>query len=161
MFGKSEYYEGDSKAHRGVFGGKRYAHPGGHVERPASVTIIAVAFILIGVLTIAVSLGSIYLFSLFSSAGEIESLSGGDSSFVLLPSGFIWLVMGVSLVFGVLELLTGFFLLHGSHLARGAALLFAFFMLFGIPIGTIFGAAIIYYLFIEPTGKAFFEQNRD
>jgi len=129
-------------------------------ERPTGVTIVGILLILFGLLAL---LGGVMLMFVGTAMPGIALIPEGTEG-AEEAAGMFTAIMGamgvVMIVFGLLELLTGIFVLKGAGWARWIAIILGVLSLLSIPIGTIIGIVTIYFLLIDKKGKAFFESAK-
>ncbi|GEM_PF-1074267 len=110
-------------------------------QRPTGITILAVLYILEGLMVLATP---IFMTVLLGGTAGTEGLK---------ISGACWAVFGV---LALIYLLIAYGLLKGQSWARIVAIIFAIFGLLNFPIGTIISIIILIYLF-KPEVKAWFQ----
>ncbi len=112
----------------------------GKKERPTSITILAILYVIGGL---------IYL-----GMGAYLGIAG--SLFMLPELGLI--CFAIPAIIGVVEFLIAYGLWTGQGWARIVAIIFAVIGLLGFPIGTIISIVILIFLFKDET-KAYFKDN--
>ena len=118
-------------------------------ERPFGVTILAVLYMLQGLLMLAVPF---IIGAIFSSFLEIPGTDGVDDAFL----GVGLLCFAVFLIIALICFLIAWGLFKGAGWARVIAIILAIIGLINIPIGTIISIIILIYLF-KPEVKAWFQ----
>ena len=114
--------------------------------RPAGVTILAALYVLFGLIMLAMPL---IMTALFVMIGMTGNGVGG-----LAVAGITsWIAFGI---IALIYFAIAYGLLKGQHWARIVAIIFAILSLFSIPIGTIIGIIVLWYLF-KPDVKAWFQ----
>lgn len=122
-------------------------------RRPDAVTIIAIYHFVVGGLALLGAI-AILLFAILPVA-----VSRGDPGGVAVALAALGLGLLVTLAFGVAAIAVGWGLLQLRGWARWGAIVLAILQLPAFPIGTIIGAAIIWYLLTDE-GREPFEGAR-
>ncbi len=122
-------------------------------RRPDVVTIMAIYHFVVGALALIGAI-AIVLFAMLPVA-----VSRGDPSGVAVALAALALGLLVTLAFGIAAIAIGWGLLRLRGWARWGAIVLAILQLPAFPIGTIIGAAIIWYLLTDE-GREPFEGPR-
>ena len=112
------------------------------MTRPTGVTVLAVLYILEGLLVLALPL---FLTAMLSGMMGMPGMA--------TVTGICWVVFGI---IALIYFLIAYGLLKGQGWARIVAIIFAIIGLLNIPIGTIISIIILWYLF-KPEVKAWFQ----
>lgn len=112
--------------------------------RPTGVTILAALYIINGLIVLAAPL--------FMTA-MLASFMGGESGTLATLTSICWVVFGI---LALIYFIIAYGLLKGQSWARLLAIIFAIISLINIPVGTIIGIIVLWYLF-RPEVKAWFQ----
>jgi len=123
--------------------------PGKPMERPTGVTILAVLYIINGLIALAGP------FILVAWIGSMVGM-GLEGISALTASALGIGILSCFIIVALIDFLIAVGLLKGKGWARTLALIFAIISLLNVPIGTVLGIIIIYYL-TRPQVKAWFQ----
>ena len=119
------------------------------MKRPDGVTIIAV-YEFLSAIPGLIGICAILVFAVSGTLAGTEGI--GDAAVVLAVLGCVLLLIGVG---ALVSVITGWGLLGMKGWARWLAIVLAALSLLAFPIGTIFGALIIWYLLKAEVREAF------
>ncbi len=111
--------------------------------RPTGITVLAALYVLDGLIMLAMPLMMTAMLAMMGMGGN-GALAAGATC---------WAVFGI---IALIYFAIAYGLLKGQHWARIVAIIFAILSLFSIPIGTIIGIIVLWYLF-KPDVKAWFQ----
>ena len=115
--------------------------------RPTGITVLAALYVLAGLIMLAMPLMVTAMLAMMGMGGN------GEMGAMIGIGTVCWVVFGI---LALIYFAIAYGLLKGQHWARIAAIIFAILSLFSIPIGTIIGIIVLWYLF-KPDVKAWFQ----
>ena len=119
-------------------------------DRPTGVTLIAILFVISAIPSL---FGTVQ----FIIEGLVPLLESGFGDGLLVTSWAYLLGIVATLFYGVIALAAGYGLWLSKSWARSLGMFLSVFLLFAIPVGTIIGAVIIWYLHKQEVRDTFVE----
>ncbi len=121
-------------------------------DKPTGIWVCAILFAVGGVLGI---LGGI---AILLMGGAMFGMGGADTEVAGMFAGMMGIFAVISLIIGVAELAVAYGIWKMKKWARIAGIILAVIALIGIPIGTIIGIVILYFLLIDKNTKDLFTE---
>lgn len=123
---------------------------GGHTQRPDGITLVAGYHFLIGTLLLLGTCGMAIPTIITGIVGFVEDPEA------LIATGILGVIGTIIMALSIVYLSTGYGLWTQRQWARTAAMALGVVSLFGVPIGTIIGGLILWYL-MKPEVSLSFE----
>ncbi len=121
-------------------------------DKPTGILVCAILFAIGGLLSVLGGLGMLLM------GGAMFGMGGADAEVAGMFAGMMGIFAVIAIIIGVAEIVVAYGIWNLKKWARIAGIVLAVISLISIPIGTIIGIVILYFLLIDKNTKDLFTE---